>query len=165
MIFGFLMSVKSFNPRSRVGSDAPNPVTDRAIVGFNPRSRVGSDPLIAPMVQRVRGFQSTLPRGERQNHDSEECSDSDVSIHAPAWGATLSSDALPQTLEVSIHAPAWGATTLSPSRGVCTLAFQSTLPRGERLLSTSATVYPSLFQSTLPRGERHSLAPAPRLRQ
>ena len=33
-----------------------------------------------------------------------------VSIHAPAWGATLSLPGLRQAAPVSIHAPAWGAT-------------------------------------------------------
>ena len=33
-----------------------------------------------------------------------------VSIHAPAWGATLGAGALRMKHLVSIHAPAWGAT-------------------------------------------------------
>jgi len=36
-----------------------------------------------------------------------------VSIHAPAWGATISKWSDSTTLEVSIHAPAWGATMAS----------------------------------------------------
>ena len=34
----------------------------------------------------------------------------DVSIHAPAWGATLGASVGACDIEVSIHAPAWGAT-------------------------------------------------------
>ena len=34
-----------------------------------------------------------------------------VSIHAPAWGATVAADGVLQLAQVSIHAPAWGATT------------------------------------------------------
>ncbi len=34
----------------------------------------------------------------------------DVSIHAPAWGATLQAAEKAGRGEVSIHAPAWGAT-------------------------------------------------------
>ncbi|CCX48123.1 hypothetical cytosolic protein [Bacteroides sp. CAG:927] len=34
----------------------------------------------------------------------------EVSIHAPAWGATLSSFLAKNVSSVSIHAPAWGAT-------------------------------------------------------
>ena len=33
-----------------------------------------------------------------------------VSIHAPVWGATRSSACLPAPYGVSIHAPVWGAT-------------------------------------------------------
>ena len=33
-----------------------------------------------------------------------------VSIHAPAWGATIGSTVDPVVVDVSIHAPAWGAT-------------------------------------------------------
>jgi len=34
-----------------------------------------------------------------------------VSIHAPAWGATVDIYQGAVTGQVSIHAPAWGATT------------------------------------------------------
>ncbi len=36
-----------------------------------------------------------------------------VSIHAPAWGATLSANVSKHSPHVSIHAPAWGATSAS----------------------------------------------------
>ena len=35
----------------------------------------------------------------------------DVSIHAPAWGATSGNRTGSGALRVSIHAPAWGATS------------------------------------------------------
>ena len=36
-----------------------------------------------------------------------------VSIHAPAWGATALADAVQKQIgKVSIHAPAWGATVI-----------------------------------------------------
>ena len=82
------------------------------IMGFNPRSRVGSDPVPEPRRIPPSVFQSTLPRGERRrgtsvsvfrllcfNPRSRVGSDSTyaldhntghVSIHAPAWGATVS---------------------------------------------------------------------------
>ena len=34
----------------------------------------------------------------------------DVSIHAPAWGATVAEVDVVRVANVSIHAPAWGAT-------------------------------------------------------
>ena len=54
---------------------------------FNPRARMGRD-----MVMEY----TTLPV--------------DVSIHAPAWGATGKKRSMKQKDLVSIHAPAWGAT-------------------------------------------------------
>jgi len=41
-----------------------------------------------------------------------------VSIHAPAWGATFTLRELLDEYKVSIHAPAWGATSfaLIPAR-------------------------------------------------
>ena len=99
---------------------------------FNPRSREGSDEYIFTlMVQQVR-FQSTLPRGERRmtvqifqilayfNPRSREGSDQNL-----RWKISAAT-------EISIHAPARGATTANWGLSV-TQKFQSTLPRGERL--------------------------------
>ena len=55
-------------------------------------------------------FQSTHPRGVRPINTVGIPPAEEVSIHAPAWGAT---QRYPQTcaaVNVSIHAPAWGAT-------------------------------------------------------
>ena len=37
----------------------------------------------------TRQFQSTLPRGERLVQDLKECTNQQISIHAPARGATV----------------------------------------------------------------------------
>ncbi len=58
-----------------------------SLICFNPRPRVGGDV----------GFM------ERLNTNN-------VSIHAPAWGATDNQGDVGVGLSVSIHAPAWGAT-------------------------------------------------------
>ena len=60
--------VGSFNPRARVGRDKPFQLRILDRKSFNPRARVGRD--FQPCI---------LPRCSR-----------DVSIHAPAWGATPS---------------------------------------------------------------------------
>ena len=99
-------------------------------------------------------FQSTLPRGERQrisgdcltpsyfNPRSREGSDqkevfgvhdNNISIHAPARGATRYSLTVLPVLPISIHAPARGATA-SLRFYLDIKKFQSTLPRGERLV-------------------------------
>ena len=56
--------------------------------GFNPRTRVGCDIM----------------------EDEDKAKAVRVSIHAPAWGATLVALLGVQCGAVSIHAPAWGAT-------------------------------------------------------
>ncbi len=121
-------------------------------------------------------FQFTLPRGERQLSHTLIYTVGDVSIHAPARGATCGLQASPrcsagfnsrsregsdrhakhaptQVRTVSIHAPARGAT--SALRGqIEAYQFQFTLPRGERPEFISSIFSSSKFQFTLPRGER-----------
>ena len=54
-----------------------------------------------------------------------------ISIHAPAKGATRPAARQTPSAPISIHAPAKGATCASTSMRAA-LAFQSTLPRRER---------------------------------
>jgi len=104
-----------------------------------------------------------------------ECIREFVSIHAPAWGATLFSFVVVARSRVSIHAPAWGATSVSSlvrpgdwsfnprarvgrdnmgaaSRNAA--VFQSTRPRGARPLNDVWALITAEFQSTRPRGAR-----------
>ena len=106
-----------------------------------------------PRAQQISEFQSTLPHGERPSQLRAIVSACEVSIHAPARGATRRNGSDFATLAVSIHAPARGATADAlhtpsipsfdprsrtgsdrPSRRSCApiCAFQSTLPHGER---------------------------------
>ena len=141
-----------FNPRSREGSDYLCVQEVYIIPCFNPRSREGSDLAVNQPKTAQIVFQSTLPRGERLTLVSFT-SLVDVSIHAPARGATTftinrqyiilcfnprsreGSDSpanhFKTSICVSIHAPARGATNLISFYFPSTL-FQSTLPRGER---------------------------------
>ena len=124
---------RSFNPRSRVGSDPGQGCASQMGKGFNPRSRVGSDCLPGvydhPIITR---FQSTLPRGERHD-EASTAGDANASFNPRS---RVGSDKMAATV-------ATAATT-----------FQSTLPRGERPTDHETTVAINLFQSTLPRGER-----------
>ena len=142
-----------FNPRSRVGSDYDITGFDNYISRFNPRSRVGSDELRGEFLRAHRG----------------------VSIHAPAWGATVQRVAAKITRRFQSTLPRGerpGVFGLHTE----TLQFQSTLPRGERLVDPPLTAvtdnvsihapawgattrcshdsHTPVFQSTLPRGER-----------
>ena len=84
----YISRIFSFNPRSREGSDGYWPYSIATISGFNPRSREGSD---------FDGFH------------------------------------LKSRVEVSIHAPAKGATLVPRyTKNLINFAFQSTLPRRER---------------------------------
>ena len=102
-------------------------------------------------------FQSTLPHGERPASRHVTSSADQVSIHAPARGAT-GCDGMPARSDaVSIHAPARGATHKHRISCQRYHAFQSTLPHGERHMTSLCTyVYGLMFQSTLPHGERLS---------
>ena len=98
----------SFNPRTRMGCDFCHFMGCTMTNGFNPRTRMGCDVAQIP----VRAVDV-------------------VSIHAPAWGATVYTSRYVFPLRVSIHAPAWGA-TLRPFSIPFSDLFQSTHPHGVR---------------------------------
>ena len=79
-----------FNPRSREGSDDIYSAAGSLLEDFNPRSREGSD------------FFTTQVRYIVEN----------ISIHAPARGATVLWCDCIDCIPISIHAPARGATSL-----------------------------------------------------
>ena len=79
--------------------------------GFNPRARVGRDLTTAASADTPAAFQSTRPRGARPMYQAGCLGHDEVSIHAPAWGATQPFGLPVDPLGVSIHAPAWGATS------------------------------------------------------
>ena len=110
-------------------STHPRGVRQRAILawpntgaGFNPRTRVGCDTRRRALTIARDQFQSTHPRGVRPVCCAPCSHGVWVSIHAPAWGATIAGQGVPVAeFKVSIHAPAWGAThtrmlTLVPVR-------------------------------------------------
>ena len=80
----------------------------------------------------------------------------DISIHAPAKGATAIIVAvLIMFALISIHAPAKGATYYGTFDMSILNSFQSTLPRRERRYLKGSIPWSRKFQSTLPRRERH----------
>ena len=101
----------SFNPRARVGRDAshcrppsrkpwfqstrprgarpvPCALSRSAWRSFNPRARVGRDEYRSLFPHVELTFQSTRPRGARRFTLFNLTLQDEVSIHAPAWGAT-----------------------------------------------------------------------------
>ena len=83
-----------------------------------------------------RGFQSTLPRGERRG----------------ASGVTALGARFQSTLPRGERQGGFAIQLIGDM-------FQSTLPRGERPVITMYTERSYVFQSTLPRGERPSARP------
>ena len=123
---------RSFNPRARTGRDARDASMSLSDPGFNPRARAGRDGIDKSSAFVVEEFQSTRPRGAR-----------------PRQACAIGAD-----IEVSIHAPARGATPTAPDCPCSHLRFQSTRPRGARLRWRDRLIERSLFQSTRPRGAR-----------
>ena len=190
---------RSFNPRARVGRDgsvlascslapsvsihapawgATHRSSDsaKARASFNPRARVGRDRCVGALDGKGLWFQSTRPRGARRAVVLVLRDRQRVSIHAPAWGATVGLRVRRTGDRVSIHAPAWGATRnfyLRPAALRCfnprarvgrdamrsvsvtrPAKFQSTRPRGARPGARAARTLDQWFQSTRPRGAR-----------
>ncbi len=143
---------QSFNPRARVGRDWRGRIRVFRGVCFNPRARVGRD---SPPRLGSEGMLSFNPRARVGRDAAQWCLKRIlcVSIHAPAWGATLLARGADRRRGVSIHAPAWGATH-APVDDIGLLQFQSTRPRGARPQSQGGGGGRGLFQSTRPRGAR-----------
>ena len=102
---------QGFNPRAREGRDSRHPLHLTEAGRFNPRAREGRDAI--DITKRGNWIE--------------------VSIHAPARGATGQYFPCGIIQCVSIHAPARGATYLWTSLDRAQALFQSTRPRGARL--------------------------------
>ena len=148
-----------FNPRTRVGCDEMYRGMTAIVWGFNPRTRVGCDHIqhVAKYIRTL--FQSTHPRGVRLADGRQRLAGQQVSIHAPAWGATYSPSlaSLRASWQVSIHAPAWGATQFSQPRGNVFQRFNPRTRVGCDSILASSMSWTFWFQSTHPRGVRPSV--------
>ncbi|SDT04342.1 hypothetical protein SAMN05444162_2928 [Paenibacillaceae bacterium GAS479] len=148
-------SKRCFNPRSRTGSDG---IMQPKKCTYNVSIHAPARGATAPNGhQKIRNtFQSTLPHGERPLSKL-------TMRRRPRFQSTLPHGERPcviliaQLNEVSIHAPARGATKLQDS-SVYVSMFQSTLPHGERRNRDVGIRDLVVFQSTFPHGER----PVPR---
>ena len=127
-----------FNSRSRMGSDLNRRKRGFQFRGFNSRSRMGSDPRLRGWLRGTLQFQFTLPHGERLDLPGAVGQGDQVSIHAPAWGATI-----------------------TDKNASTKCKFQFTLPHGERPLVRLPREVSELFQFTLPHGERPRRRDAP----
>ncbi len=125
---------------------------------FNPRPREGGDRAPVHVARRRHPFQSTPPRGGRRLFSGRKALRYDVSIHAPARGATAG------VLFDSPHAgsfnprPREGGDWLPSGFPPSTELFQSTPPRGGRPTINGQISALQAFQSTPPRGGRPTYA-------
>ena len=107
-------------------------ITRRAnSINFNPRTHVGCDNLTGSALERRSQFQSTHPRGVRLNRST-------IKVHKQNFnprthvGCDFCATSPIWTSNISIHAPTWGATRRFYRKGEIA-TFQSTHPRGVRL--------------------------------
>ncbi len=125
----------SFNPRARTGRDMPWRCTSQhGVPCFNPRARTGRDPVSSPSKPQEN-----------------------VSIHAPARGATASLAASsPYSLPFQSTRP-HGARQVSSTLRDLPCLFQSTRPHGARPVEETLQIREGKFQSTRPHGARHEV--------
>ena len=99
---------------------------------FNSRPRVGGDTDSPRSSHKQRQISIHAPAWgattEVATHIYGDC----ISIHAPAWGATRCGSRQTGFRTISIHAPAWGATGSRPALAHICIKFQFTPPRGGR---------------------------------
>ncbi len=106
------------------------------------------------MFVKASMFQSTLPHGERPTSLLKGMGFTQVSIHAPARGATtLCSHNLPPQKCFNPRSRT-GSDFISFGYIKSPVGFQSTLPHGERQSQLNTAAVQEMFQSTLPHGER-----------
>ncbi len=165
-----------FNPRARGGRDLffGQPITlgqlfqstrprgaRRSLVHQKPDSQWfqstrprGARPLTYAEIVQYAKFQSTRPRGARPYNLIYNEWIRDVSIHAPAGGATSGlTSGMPSP--ASFNPRARGGRDLVCYRDIPQqYQFQSTRPRGARLNRCGQHVHDDQFQSTRPRGAR-----------
>ena len=121
---------------------------------FNPRARVGRDALAIFAETSPGVFQSTRPRGARPNCRRIFARYRDVSIHAPAWGATSSVAARRPSSRCFNPRARVGRDRCAACYRPARILFQSTRPRGARHSEVNPKCKTLTFQSTRPRGAR-----------
>ena len=122
---------EDFNSRTRVGCDAPLFLVLPAMTQFQLTHPRGVRPWLKLRPLYNRNFNSRTRVGCDKSKLEDLEQKSDISTHAPAWGATPQFFINAIFTFISTHAPAWGATFVK-SRCRRLLKFQLTHPRGVR---------------------------------
>ena len=151
----WMMPLQCFNPRTREGCDTSSTCACRPTSRFNPRTREGCDQSLRGLCRA--GYSSFNPRtregcdpGQREIPSRPTCFNPrtregcdhlrvpalphrEVSIHAPARGATVELRPIIIEIVVSTPTPIEGATYQLIYEELYRDQFQSTHPRGVRL--------------------------------
>ena len=115
---------------------------------------MGSDPTTTDMGDIMEPFQSTLPHGERLSQPSgRRCSPMYFNPRS-RMGSDIFRYVTCNRYGISIHAPAWGATLILSSVESSPFNFNPRSRMGSDGVIRLPTRTYSLFQSTLPHGER-----------
>ena len=122
--------LRHFNPRTRMGCDSPRKSYQCHCWYFNPRTRMGCDQCLRACETTKRRFQSTHPHGVRRRAGRKNRDMSDFNPRT-RMGCDRVVPFIRCRKGISIHAPAWGA-TLCWATMFLTLTFQSTHPHGVR---------------------------------
>ena len=105
-----MAQIEGFNPRARAGRDTPTPANENGKTRFQSTRPRRARPRRAGLLNGILGF-NPRARAGRDSIQGKLFSPFNVSIHAPAQGATRNQQSVIPNFEVSIHAPAQGATT------------------------------------------------------
>ena len=149
------LSMTGFNPRPRARGDGWPAAGSRLFGRFNPRPRARGDRRDLPESARCQAFQSTPPREGRRVARAGARIDVQVSIHAPARGATARALRWRSTRSRFNPRPRARGDHSSSAIARRYRQFQSTPPREGRLPMTIRFSRDAKeFQSTPPREGR-----------
>ncbi len=104
-----------FNPRARAGRDAASSARRWTGCCFNPRARAGRDKDDYIYYESAKNVSIHAPARGATYYVNKQNTGGGVSIHAPARGATPEQVLTRAFKDVSIHAPARGATIIHNS--------------------------------------------------
>ena len=140
-----------------MGCDAIFSIVDSGEVGFNPRTRVGCDERKRESFPADEMFQSTHPRGVRR--EQPVMRQRELSFNPRTRVGCDPSNILTNVAKerVSIHAPAWGATIKKSLPKTAYVGFNPRTRVGCDHSWVPLILTSSAFQSTHPRGVRHDL--------
>ena len=103
----------------------------------------------------VRAFQSALPRGERRTRSYNPTACKQFQSALPRGERQQIGGSLDEDRNISIHAPARGATVSLVTRDSAHKHFNPRSREGSDNRLEAVWMKTEIFQSTLPRGERH----------